>query len=471
MTQIIKDNVFEQQYSSTIEAQYGPIRSTEEDNKLLATNELPHPYSIAERTDCTKHPIYTIDPEGCTDADDAFSIYMEGNILYMDIHIADPTELINIQSDLWKNIVDRVVTRYPSNRQPIHMMPHEIMNQASLIDNDYGNIKNAITIRTQIDQETYKPIGAVKLLFSVIKVSNQHRYSYQQTSKMIESDYIINTGLKISKALMQIRSENTLGVKLNEVSNSYPVFTGINGDPVLHQSTTEEVYIKQMIAEFAIFANSFVGEHLKIHLHGLGIFRTCNASDWLQSIEGNIDGQELLNRIVMDGIQADYLSKNASHDLVGMPEYCHFTSPIRRLADCVCHYLLKHIYLQNMIPFSKEQLSEYSTRCLIFTKKMKKIQYLDTKFRLIQTINQMLIYTGKQVNITYFITSYTGLFLNLIICAIDNHNVYISYTLRIKNYNYTGSNDKYNMNITKINCPGEFDQGSIPELDDAIYNK
>ena len=34
--------------------------------------------------------------------------------------------------------------------------------------------------------------------------------------------------------------------------------------------------MKQMIAEFAIFANSFVGEYLKINLN-TGIFRTCNA--------------------------------------------------------------------------------------------------------------------------------------------------------------------------------------------------
>ena len=34
------------------------------------------------------------------------------------------------------------------------------------------------------------------------------------------------------------------------------------------------------------------------------------------------------------------------NDLVSMPEYAHFTSPIRRMSDCVCHYLLKFIYLR-----------------------------------------------------------------------------------------------------------------------------
>ena len=82
----------------------------------------------------------------------------------------------------------------------------------------------------------------------------------------------------------------------------------------------------------------------------------------------------------------------------------------------------------------------------------------------------MLNTTGNPVNISYFISSYTGLFLNLIICRIDHHKVQISYTLRIKKYNYIGSKNTYSLPITRVCCPGKFDQGSIPELDDALLN-
>ena len=127
----------------------------------------------------------------------------------------------------------------------------------------------------------------------------------------------------------------------------------------LYRNNDYEIQMKQMIAEFAIFANSFVGEYLKLNLDGMGIFRTCEAKELLSNMY-NLNGNELLNEIITNGIRAEYLSTNASHDLVGMPEYSHFTSPIRRLSDCVCHYLLKYIYLKNKydttgnipIPFS-----------------------------------------------------------------------------------------------------------------------
>ena len=80
------------------------------------------------------------------------------------------------------------------------------------------------------------------------------------------------------------------------------------------------------------------------------------------------------------------MSKVKSHDLVGSPEYCHFTSPIRRISDCICHYLLKYIYLREQnceleVPFTNKQLEKHSSNCVKLTKKMKNIQYMDIKFR------------------------------------------------------------------------------------------
>ena len=343
-------------YQQTIEPLYGKKRDNVIDTTLLKNNDIPHKYNITDRVDMTNHATYSVDPDGCEDADDAFSIYTEDNKLYLAIHIADPTEHINPDSLLWKDIENRIVTRYPSNQKPIHMIPDEIMERSSLMVNQYGKEKLAITILTEIQPETYKPIGNVRLLFTKIVVNEENALSYAKAGTLYFTNDVLMNGINISKALTEIRSGRTKGVILNEVSNSYVKY---DEDSIyLYRDSPTEVLMKQMIAEFAIFANSFVGEYLKINFEGVGIFRICSASEWLSTVYSGITGQELLNEIIVNGIQADYISTVKPHDLVGSPEYCHFTSPIRRLSDCVCHYLLKYIPQIHNLEFYYIQNSE-----------------------------------------------------------------------------------------------------------------
>jgi exoribonuclease R len=465
---------YNDKYRKIIEPLYGEKRDLKEDNLFLESNITPHMYNIHDRTDMTMYNTYSIDPDGCEDADDAFSIYEENEKLFLAIHIADPTEYINIRSSLWHSIEKRVVTRYPSNTPPIHMIPKEIMDKASLMVNQYGNIKLAITILTEIHKNTYEPMGGIQILFTKIKVEKENALTYKQAGKDIDFNKTLLYGLRISKSLYTIRSGKTKGTLLNEVSYSVPRYD--NNTMYLYSDTKYEIAMKQMIAEYAIFANTFIGEYLKINFDGAGLYRICNAKEWLNTVYSDITGPELLNDIIVNGIKAEYISSVKPHDLVGAPEYTHFTSPIRRLSDCVCHYLLKYIHLINTVntvninnhlpaPFSNDQLKKYSDDCLKITKVTKNIQYKDTKFRLIQTMNDMLL-TGDSITIRYYVTSYKSSFLNIIINKINEHAVYLSYTLRIAHLQteYILKEEKL-ITIREVNCIGKFDEGSIPELD------
>jgi len=460
-------DLYNNKYARFIEPLYGSKRDIYTDNTLLYDNnaKLPHKYSIKERVDMTGYPTYSIDPEGCEDADDAFSIYTEQECLYLVIHIADPTEYIHINSPLWKDMETRIVTKYPSFTSPIHMMPDEIMARSSLMVNQYGDIKHAISVVTEIDTVSYKPIGNAKLLFTCIRVSKHTALNYAQASKTAD----LGIGLKISDALQRIRGEKTTGIVLNEVSNVEPKCDD-NGDLYFYSDTTGEIQMKQMIAEFAIFANSFVGEYLKLNFNGNGIFRACSAKDWLNTVNTNISGQELLNGIIVNGITSEYVASMKPHDLVGSPEYCHFTSPIRRLSDCICHFLLKYIHLQTQnpnlpVPFTNQQLDLYSNKCLITSKAVRNIQFKDKKFRIIQTISSLLS-REVPINIGFYISSYMSPFLNIIIRNVNDSSMYMSYTLRVSELqtDYV-VRETYYLDITHVNCPGKFDEGSIPELD------
>ena len=461
-------------FSEHILTLYGKYRIKCIDEELYTNYNKIHKYSIKDRIDLTYLETYTIDPEGCEDADDAFSIFYENNKLFLAIHIADPTEYIDIESNLWKDIQEKIISKYPSNRKPIHMMPEFILNLSSLKVNELGNIKLAITIITEINQETFLPINKIKLFFSKIKLKEENTLSYLEASNKINDIKELEFGIKISKILQEERSKKTIGVKLNHISTSIIKFN--NNYPFLYNNSTNEKLMKDMIGEFAIFANSFIGYYLKINLNDNAIFRTCNAFQLINNdLYKNLNGNELLKEIIINGINADYIDHSASHDLIGTEQYTHFTSPIRRVSDCVCHYLLKYLYFKNInyniqIPFKINKLKNLSDKCTLLTKEIKKIQYKDNKFRLIQVINKML-YNNKIVKLSYYISCYKSHFLNIIINKINHFNVYISYSLIIDKFNYN-KHDKniYNINITRVNCPGKYDSGTIPELDNIFFS-
>ena len=508
MPTITTNEAYETEYTINTEPMYGAKRDVGADADLIFQNNTlcPHAYSIprSERTDFTNRNTYSIDPPGCEDADDAFSLFIDeskDNALFLAIHIADPTEFVSpaIESALWADIKERVVTRYPSNRAPVHLMPKDVVDRASLMVNQYGDTKNAITVLTEIDPDTFAPRGRIQLLFSTVRVCAAHALTYARAAEMVQNATepdpdndmatTIARGLCVASALHQRRVASTVGASLSDLAPSMVVFSSPPVGIHLARASDTVLDMQKMIAEFAIFANAFVGEHLKIHMGGMGIFRTCSTGGWIDTVAAGISGEDLLNEIIVNGIQADYLSENAAHDLVGMPEYCHFTSPIRRLSDCVCHYLVKYIHLcattdattervaTGLVnPFPDNSLTVLADMCQRGAKSMRKLQYRDTKFRLLQTMNQMLIsLPHRSINLTFFITGYTGGFLNLIVCRIDEHKVHMSYSLRLKNFPYdqirenesdgTVTHTQYTIPVTHVNCLGKFDSGSIPELD------
>ena len=124
-------DLFEFHYSSIVEPLYGQKRNYIQDQSFSIYDNI---YSVSshDRIDMTSVEVYSIDPDGCEDADDAFSIYYD-NGYYLAIHIADPTEYICPHSLLWNDVVQRTTTKYPSNRNPIHLLPHSLVEKASLL--------------------------------------------------------------------------------------------------------------------------------------------------------------------------------------------------------------------------------------------------------------------------------------------------------------------------------------------------
>jgi exoribonuclease R len=440
-------NQYEYYYRKNIEKLYN-----KEDNYELKEGDIIE--DKIERVDLTHLEIYSIDPENCEDVDDTFSYNEDELNKYVGIHIADPTSIIDSKSDLFKNIIEKAFTNYPSNRKPKHLMPNIILNKCSLHENEYGNIKNAISLIIRFDKKNHYKDSS--LYFSKIKVKIENKLSYNNVP---ENNNNIKECLKLSYELLPNLVYNN-DIKL-EIKYK-------DGKPYFHKNSEKELEYKKMIAKFAVFTNNYVAYLLKKHLENdYIIFRNCPIINKMENIDNFND---FMNFILNNNVKADYNNKNSNHDILELNEYLHMTSPLRRSVDCVIHYILKSIINQDELPFTKNEIEEIINKSNIINKKLKKIQFNDNKFRLLHT---MELNNENQYKIGFYISSYMKPYVNIIIYKLNDYNIYISYTLKNvfnKTFNNDLLNKKYEINIDEINCCNYYDIGKLPQLDNFIYN-
>ena len=434
--------------------------------------------------------VYTIDPEGSKDADDAFSIEMdkETGMLYLYIHISDPTEYIDITSKLWKKICEQAYTLYPSNREPIHLMSDKIIEMCSLREEvKKAKYKYAITIKVCVNRETYEIISEdVEIFPSVIKIRKKNNYTYKEASELIEINETFYIGSKISEKLREERG--SYAEKMSEVNNAYPVYDNRNELVKLYLDSQEEVKMKQMIAEFAILANSKVAEYISTNLKERhNIYRSCELRNEDKQNMKDKNGNEIIEYIVSNGVRACYNTLKAKHDLVEKKFYVHFTSPLRRANDCVCHYIVKYIMIKKenekvVFPFKKDNIYTIMEHCNEINKKIKKMQYNDTKYRMVQAMDNILynkvfhnIYKQTSIAIKFKIRSYSGIFLNIHVIQIDQYPVYLMMTFKRQFLNHEKVNNLIKNNVvlegtitTIFFQESVLDAGKFPELEEYL---
>jgi hypothetical protein len=130
-------------------------------------------------------------------------------------------------------------------------------------------------------------------------------------------------------------------------------------------------------------------------------------------------------------------------------------------------------------PFEDDQLNNLILHIDQKSKEDRKLQYADTKFRIIQAINNIVLTDGT-IQLSIKFTGYRGSYLNFSIKRVNEFYTSVSYTLKLKKYpqecvdyltNFdNGLEDPYLssmmvFNITQVNIPRKFDTGTLPEFD------
>ena len=84
---------------------------------------------------------------------------------------------------------------------------------------------------------------------------------------------------------------------------------------------------------------------------------------WLEEIEKSKKSFSLIYQILRSMKLAVYSGKESNHFALGLNEYSHFTSPIRRYSDLITHRVIKNI-LDKLLAIGMKNSSLVSINCL-----------------------------------------------------------------------------------------------------------
>ena len=333
-------------------------------------------FAIEKRLDV---PVFSIDPAGCTDIDDAFSIHQlpDDSGYKISIYIANVFVWMDAL-ELWDQIDTRVSTIYlPDKRRT--MLPTILSeNLCSLLEKQN---RIAFCMDVYIDSDG-KNIREPEYKNVEIKVHSNFAY---EEPKMRSNKYY--------KMMLGV----TRKMK-NDVNDSHDV-----------------------IEYWMIYMNSMCGERLASNKNG--VFRTATISENTTSKFKKIirNWNDVNCKYMPFSCDADI-----SHQVLKINSYVHITSPIRRLVDL----LNQTIFIQQM------GIADISSDAVKFIDKWtQKIEYVNMKTKSIRKVqNDCDIMSLCHDNPEMLTQSYDGVVFN----KIHRNDDTIGYSVYIENLKIFG---------------------------------
>lgn len=327
-----------------------------------------------------QNQVITIDPLGSIDLDDGFSFRSDESNYYLDIHIADPTSYFNFSNPLMIKIfiefINRINTCYIPNskgsNQPIHLLPEQIIKYISLLE-------------TTREIPTRR---AITFLFIINKKTNEISYQVQYTllSNIINKTYE-QFDLEINKNI--IDKQELINLVNCFIKNMGLRYRSIEFD--------EDISHK-MIEIFMIWVNCYAGNFmLKNQAHKL-IVRSQDKKDLPEDFEKipdyciNFLAYSANYKIILNNESEEHYSLNVSN-------YCHVSSPMRRVVDMLNHllinkhgkndfdidqFILNHVNIDkinNKIKIQRKISNAYELVKILKTNKTFKACVMDLKFK------------------------------------------------------------------------------------------
>ena len=237
--------------------------------------------------------VFTIDPAGCTDFDDAFSVVYKDRFATVNVYIANVYLWLETFG-LWEFVSDRVSTIYfPSRKVP--MLPPLLSD--SLCSLEQGHDRFAFMMSLKYDMTTKQQVGEPVYKNVLIRINKNYVYEDRK-------------GLEKNAAYKVLR-ELALTTDSHEVVSFWMI---------------------KMNSECARYLSE----------KGKGVFRgTSEATTSEATTSESISEAIAIPAYLFEKCAITYGKHAMHHPQLGLDAYVHITSPIRRLVDILNQILFQ----------------------------------------------------------------------------------------------------------------------------------
>ncbi len=338
-------------------------------------NALPDTIDEAEarksyRRDFTDKIIFTIDGESSKDFDDAVSVERTERGYRLGVYIADVAEYVREGSPLDREAIARGTSVYLADRV-IPMLPEKLSN--GLCSLNEGERRFVLAAIIELDGRGNR-ISA-EVCEGVIR--STARLTYTGVQAMLDGDEGLRerfAAVVPSLEIMRELAEKRVNIRKKRGAIDFDLTeTEIEFDAAGHVADIRRkprLFSAQIIEEFMILANCAVAEKFgkakvpfvyRVHERA-SPDKIASLNDYLDAVGAGVrcplnpapaDVAELLAKVPEDisgavarvtlrsMSKATYEPSGDGHFGLAEPDYCHFTSPIRRYPDLAIHRIIK----------------------------------------------------------------------------------------------------------------------------------
>ncbi len=344
---------------------------------LLEANRIdidePEEDEVNRRLDLRGEPIFTIDGADTKDIDDAISIVKTDKCYKLGVHIADVSHYVRKGTALDDEAYARGTSIYYAD-QVVPMLPKQLSN-------------GICSLNPQVDRLAFSCMMEVsfqgKLLgykFAKSVIRSRVKGVYAEVNKILDgsADEDIKAKYAMVTDKLHIMQELAAILEKNRENRGAPEIDTVESKIITNAEgicidvkPRDRGVSEKIIEEFMLMANNaaaslamkekmpFVyrvheaptsekllqlGDTLTaLGINPEGITEKSTAADLAAVLKNSVDSDKyaVINRIVLRTMmKAKYSEEPLGHYGLVMPEYAHFTSPIRRYSDLAIHRIL-----------------------------------------------------------------------------------------------------------------------------------